>query len=128
MATRIEIDYDRLFINSELQATLARAAASINVLEQLGAVYQSLPGVEMAPYQTEANLLEADLAAFNNLVNQLRTLLQAMDQKAGPLAEKNRKILATLRGLLQTAAQLALLDQITGATPESPPPPPPPGP
>jgi hypothetical protein len=128
MATRIEIEYDRLFVNSELQALLARAAASINVLQQLGVAFQSLPGIEMAGYQTESDALEADLATFNGLVNQLRPLLEAMDLKARPLSEKNSKVLGTLRGLLRTSAQIALLDQITGATPEPSPPPAPPGP
>lgn len=45
MATRIEIDYDRQFINSVVQEIIARAAATINVLEQLGPTYQSLPGM-----------------------------------------------------------------------------------
>ncbi len=121
-------DYDRLFINSELQAILARAAAGINVLQQLGAPYQSLPGLEMAGYQTDADALETDVNTANGLINQLRTLLISMDQKAGPLFEKNKKLLLTLRGLLQTAAQLALLDQITGPTEEPPAPPTPPGP
>jgi hypothetical protein len=51
-----------------------------------------------------------------------------MDLKARPLSEKNSKVLGTLRGLLRTSAQIALLDQITGATPEAPSPPAPPGP
>ena len=50
MATRIEIDYDRRVIQSDLQYILARAVAGLNVLQQLGAAFQSLPGVEMAGY------------------------------------------------------------------------------
>ena len=66
---------------------------------------------------------------LNNLINQIRALLEEIDDKAEDLATKGKKLLATLRGLLQTSAQLALLDQITGPTPEpSPPPSPPPGP
>jgi hypothetical protein len=129
MATRIEIEYDRQFINSAVQEIIARAAASINVLQQLGATYQSLPGLAMAQYQTDADALEADLTALTALVDQVRPLLIAIDAKAGPLFEKNKKLLQTLRGLLQTDADLALLDQITGPTPQPPsPPPPPPGP
>jgi hypothetical protein len=62
------------------------------------------------------------------LIDQIRPLLIAIDTKAAPLAEKNKKLLHTLRGLLQTGAQAVLLDQITGATPQgsSPTPPPPP--
>jgi hypothetical protein len=59
------------------------------------------------------------------LIDQVRVLLIAMDAKAGPLFEKNKKLLQSLRGLLQNAAQLALLDQITGPTAQPPSPPPP---
>ena len=48
MATRIEIEYDRQYTDAEGQARLARAAAALNVLQQLGTAYQSLPGYEMA--------------------------------------------------------------------------------
>ena len=129
MATRIEIDYDRRVILSDLQYILARAAAGLNVLQQLGAAFQSLPGLVMTTYQTEADSLEADVQALNDLINQIRVLLETMDDKAEDLAAKNKKLLATLRGLLQTAAQLALLDQITGPTDEpAAPPTTPPGP
>jgi len=128
MATRIEIDYDRRVINSEVQYILARAAASINVLQQLGATYHTLPGLAMIGYQTAADALETDVTALNNLINQIRTLLQSIDDKAELLAEKNKKLLLSLRGLLQTAAELALLDQITGPTEEGPTPVTPPGP
>ncbi len=128
MATRIEIDYDRRVINSVLQEIVARAAATINVLQQLGAAYQNFPGMEMAGYQTEADALEALIAQFTTKVNELRALLVQMDDLAEPLDDKNQKALATLRGILQTAAQFALLDQITGATPQPSPPTPPPGP
>ena len=82
----------------------------------------------MTTYQTEADSLEADMASLNDLINQIRTLLETMDDKAEDLQAKGKKLLATLRGILQTQAELALLDQITGATPESPTPPTPPGP
>ena len=127
MATRIEIDYDRQFVNSQIQEIVARSAASLNVLSQLGAAYQTLPGLAMAGYQTEADALETTLASLNDLVDQIRVLLISIDAMAGPLSEKNKKLLGALRGLLQNAADLVLLDQITGPTPQ-PAPPPPPGP
>lgn len=117
MATRIDIDYERQFINSAVQEIIARAAASLNVLTQLGSAYQALPGLAMASYQADADALEADLETLHTLTNQMRSLLIAIDAKAGPLDEKNKKLLPTLRGLLQTAAEVNLLDQITGATP-----------
>ncbi len=125
MATRIEIDYDRQFINSQVQEIVARAAASLNVLGQLGAAYQSLPGLAMPGYQTEADALETALASLNDLVDQIRVLLISIDGMAGPLSEKNKKLLGALRGLLQNAADLVLLDQITGPTSQPAPPPPP---
>ena len=127
MATRIEIEYDRQFINSDIQEIVARAAASLNVLAQLGAAYQNLPGLAMAGYQTEADALETALASLNSLIDQIRVLLISIDQMAGPLAAKNKKLLGALRGLLQNAADLVLLDQITGPAPQ-PAPPPAPGP
>lgn len=125
MATRIEIEYDRQFINSEVQALVARGNTTVSVLQQLGVAYQGLPGMEMAGYQTETDSLEADVSALHVLVNQIRLLLIAIDQKAQPLDEKNKRALGTLRGLLQTGADQALLDQITGPTTQPPQPPPP---
>jgi len=132
MATRIEIEYDRQFINSEVQEIVARANNTTSVLEQLGASYQGLPGLSLMQYQTDADALEADLSALNALVDQIRPVLIAIDQKSAPLDEKNKAALKTLSGLLQTDADKALLSQITGPTTQSggstPPPPPPPPP
>jgi ABC-type transporter Mla subunit MlaD len=127
MATRIEIEYDRRVIQSEVQYILARASAGLNVLQQLGTAYQSLPGLVMTTMQTETDALETDVQAVNALVNQIRVLLESIDNKAEDLAQKNKNLLLTLRGLLQNDAQLVLLDQITGPTetPSSPPTPPP---
>ena len=121
----IHIEYDRLFINTQVQEIVARSAASLNVLAQLGAAYQGLPGLAMAGYQTEADALETALASLNALIDQIRVLLISIDAMAGPLSEKNKKLLGALRGLLQNAADLVLLDQITGPTPQPAPPPPP---
>lgn len=131
MATRIEIEYDRQFTDAEVQASLARAAATLNVLQQLGVAYQTLPGYAMAGYQTEADALETNMTAVNALVDQIRPLLIAMDAQARPLDEKNKGMLRTLDGLLKTAADRALLAQITGPTAQgggSPPAPPAPNP
>ena len=128
MATRIEIDYDRRVIQSDVQYILARAAAGLNVLQQLGATYQSLPGLVMTDLQTQADALETLVTQYSNLINQIRALLEQIDDSAEDVAVKNKTLLATLRGILQTQAQLALLDQITGPTDEGPTPPPPPGP
>jgi len=84
----------------------------------------------MAGYQTEVDALEADNIALNALVDQIRPLLISIDAKSRPLDEKNKAALKTLSGLLTTDADRALLDQITGPTPQSgggsPTPPPPP--
>ena len=129
MATRIDLEYDREFTNFQIQEIIARATVSLNVLQQLGTAYQNLPGVGMAAYQTLADGTETDLAALNSLINQLVPLLASLDAKVGPLDELNKKILKTLRGLLQSSAEVALLDQITGPTAQggggTPTPPPP---
>jgi hypothetical protein len=127
MATRIEVEYDRQFINSEVQAIVARATVTLNVLLQLGAAYQTLPGMAMVGYQTDTDALETDVTGLQALVDQIRPLLISIDARARPLDEKNKAALRTLSGLLQTDADRALLDQITGPTaqPPSPPPPPP---
>ena len=128
MATRIEIDYDRRVIQSDVQYILARITSGVNVLQQLGAAYQSLPGLVMTDLEAQATALEALVSQYNNLINQIRALLEQMDDAAEDVAVKNKTLLATLRGILQTQAQLALLDQITGPTEEGPTPPIPPGP
>jgi hypothetical protein len=132
MSTRIEIEYDRLYTDADAQAILSRAAASLNVLQQLGVAYQTLPGYEMAAYQTEADAMETVAGEVNALINQIRPKLIALDAMARPLDEKNKGLLRTLDGLLKTAAQRALLAQITGPTAEgggsSPTPPPTPTP
>ena len=127
MATRIEIEYDRQFANADVQTIVARGNATTNVMVQLGAAYQTLPGMAMAGYQAEVMALQGDLVALNALVDQIRPLLIAMDAKSGPLSDKNIAALKTLRGLLTTDADQSLLDQITGptSTPSSPPSPPP---
>lgn len=119
MATRIEIDYDRQFTNADMQEIIGRTAATLNVLQQLGATFQNLPGIALAAYQTEADALEADLDALNNLIDQIRTLLVSIDAKAGPLDEKNKSALRTLSGLLHNSADKSLLAQITGPTAQS---------
>lgn len=118
MSTRIEINYDRTYTDADLQAIASRSAATVNVLEQLGELYQNLPGYKMTDYETEANSLEADMVAVNGLVDQIRVRLVAMDAKARPLDEKNKGALKALSGLLQTDAQNTLLTQITGPTPQ----------
>ncbi len=116
MSTRIEVEYDREFTDADVQAIIARATATINVMQQLGVAYQTLPGYAMAAYQTETDALEADVSALNALVTQLRPLLITIDAKVQPLDVKNKGVLKTLSGLLQTDAQKALLAQITGPT------------
>jgi hypothetical protein len=66
--------------------------------------------------QAEADALEADLEALNNLIDQVCTLLISIDAKAGPLDDKNISALRTLSGLLKNAADKSLLAQITGPT------------
>ena len=131
MSTRIEVEYDRENTDSDVQAIIARATATINVMQQLGVAFQTLPGYAMAAYQTETDALEADVTALNALVTQLRPLLIAIDAKSQPLDVKNKGVLRTLSGLLQTDAQKALLAQITGPSSQgggSTPPPPAPTP
>ena len=132
MATRIEVEYDRHFTDSEAQALVARGTVTTSVLTQLGVSYQNLTGIALAAYQTQVTALAGDLAALQALVDQIRPLLISIDAKAQPLDEKNKATLRTLSGLLQTDADRALLAQITGPTSQGPnpvpPPPPPPGP
>lgn len=127
MSTRIEVEYDRVNTDADVQATIARATATINVMQQLGVTFQSLPGYAMAAYQTETDALEQKVSALNALVTQLRPLLVDIDALSQPLDVKNKGVLRTLSGLLQTDAQNALLAQITGPSAQgggSPPPPP----
>ncbi|MEI7932042.1 MAG: hypothetical protein WCI21_03175 [Alphaproteobacteria bacterium] len=43
MSTRIEISYDRQFTDADVEAEVARGTATVNVLQQLGVDYQTLP-------------------------------------------------------------------------------------
>lgn len=131
MSTRIDIPYDRQFTDSDVEAEVARGTATVNVLEQLGVSYQTLPHYAMAAYAAEVDALEADMADSNGLLNQIRVLLLEVDAKCGPLHEKNIGALRALDGLLKTDAQRGLLTQITGPTSHgggTPPTPPPPTP
>ncbi len=128
MATRIEIEYDRQFTDSQVQAIAARGTNTTDVMDQLGPAYQSLPGIAMVAYQAETDALQADLVSLQALQDQIRPLLSSIDQKARPLDEKNKAALRTLDGLLRTDADRALLAQITGPTTQPPSPPTPPGP
>jgi len=126
MSTRIEIPYDRQCTDSDIEADIARGTATVNVMQQLGVAYQTLPGYAMVAYENEVNALEADAAAINVKLNEIRVLLIAQDAKCPPLHDKNIGALKALSGLLTTDAQQALLAQITGPTPQgggSPPPP-----
>ena len=126
MSTRIEIPYDRKYADAEVEALVARGTATVNVMQQLGVAYQTLPGYAMADYETQVNSLESDATAINTHLNAIRTLLVSIDTKCGPLHDKNIGALKALSGLLTTDAQQALLAQITGPTPQgggNPPPP-----
>lgn len=129
MSTRIDVEYDRLFTNAQINEIIARGTVTVNVLQQLGPDYQSLPGIALAGYETDLTSLEAEMALLNGLINQLLPLLASLDAKAAPIDEKNKKALKTLSGLLQSSALKTLLDQITGPTHQSgggtPTPPPP---
>jgi len=128
MATRIDIDYTRRFQNAEVQAIVSRGNSTTDVLVQLGPGYQSLPDMVMVPYQTEVAALASKLTQLNALVDQIRPVLVDIDDLAEPLDDKNKRALGTLRNLLRNDADIALLDQITGPTPQPPSPPTPPGP
>lgn len=128
MATRIDIDYTRRFQNAEVQAIVSRGNSTTDVLVELGVGYQSLPDMVMTTYQTEVAALASKLTQLNALVDQIRPLLVNIDDLAEPLDEKNKRALGTLRNLLRNDADIALLDQITGPTPQPPSPPTPPGP
>ncbi len=128
MATRLEIEYDRECIDSVVQAVLARATVTVQVLVQLGTAYQNLPGMPMAGYQAERDALQSDVTAIQALLDQIRVLLGAIDAKCQPLGEKNKAILRALQGLLLTDADRALLAQITGPTEQGPNPAPTPNP
>lgn len=114
MGTRIDIEYDRQFTDSDVQEIVGRAATTSSVLQQLGADYQSLPGIGKADYDMDLAVLQSDINQLNGLIDQIRPLLVSIDAKTGPLDEKNKAALRTLSGLLQSDADKTLLAQITG--------------
>jgi len=111
---QLTIPYERTLTDADLAEVIARATATINVMQQLGAAYQSLPGYAMAGYETETNATEADLTALQALADSAAVLMTSLDTKGAPLKIKNEGALAALRGLLKGKAEEALLDQITG--------------
>ncbi len=128
MPTRIDIDYTRSVQNAEAQAIVSRGNATTDVLVQLGLNYQSLPDAALGPYQAEVAALAGKLTLLNSLVDQIRPVLEEIDDLAEPLDEKNIRTLGMLRNALRNDADINLLDQITGPTPQPPSPPTPPGP
>ena len=50
--------------------------------------------------------------------DQIRPLLVDIGELAEPMDEKNKRALGTLRNLLRNDADITLLDQITGPTPQ----------
>ncbi len=128
MGTQISIDYDRKFQNAEVQAVVSRGNSTTDVLVQLGADYHNLPAMALAGYQTEVTALAAKLTLLNSLVDQIRPVLVDIDILAEPLDQKNIRALGVLRNALRNDADIVLLDQITGPTPQPPTPPTPPGP
>jgi len=128
MATRIDIDYTRRIQNAEAQAIISRGNSTTDVLVQLGPAYQSLPDAALVPYQAEVAALAGKLTLLNSLVDQIRPVLADIDDLAEPLDDKNKRTLGMLRNALRNDADINLLDQITGPTPQPPSPPTPPGP
>ena len=128
MPTRIDIDYTRRVQNAEAQAIVSRGNSTTDVLVQLGANYHSLPDAALGPYQAEVAALSAKVTLLNSLVDQIRPVLEDIDNLAEPLNEKNIRTLGMLRNALRNDADITLLDQITGPTAQPSPPPAPPGP
>ena len=128
MATIIEIDYTREFQNADVQGIVSRGNSTTDVLVQLGADYHTLPGIALAGFQAEVTALSGKLTLLNSLVDQIRPVLVDIDGLAQPLKEKNIRALGMLRSALRNDADITLLDQITGPTPQPPSPPTPPGP
>ena len=133
MGTSIDIDYTRKFQNADVQAIVSRGNSTTDVLVQLGTDYQTLPAMALAGYQGEVTALAGKLTQLNSLVDQIRPILVEIDDLARPLHEKNIRALGVLRNALRNDADISLLDQITGPTPQptAPPPepiPPPPSP
>jgi hypothetical protein len=85
---------------------LVERGTATNVLSQLLASYQSLPGIERAAYQQEVDAIEADNLGLRG----------HLDANAQALDEKNQAALKTLTGLLHQRPEAALLAQITGPT------------
>jgi len=108
----VKFDYQRKFTDTKVQRVIQRGTATVNVLEQLGTEYQSLPGHNMADLQTETNALEAKFNEYLGLVGQLEQAARDMDAMSEPLDDKNKGALSMLQGMLNTADQKALLKQI----------------
>ena len=114
MATLFRLPYTRVKKDREVQYIVERATATVNVLSQLPASYQSLPGIERATYQQEVDAVEADNLALRGHLDAIAALLPRLDTNAKAIDEKNQAALKTLTGLLHQRPEAALLAQITG--------------
>ncbi|WP_394794158.1 hypothetical protein [Armatimonas sp.] len=114
MATTFKLSYTRSQKDADIQYLIDRATATVNVLSQLPANYQTLPGIESAAYQTDTNALEADNQALRQHLDAIAALLPELDRKAEGIETRNQAALATLRGLLRGKPEEALLRQISG--------------
>lgn len=113
----ISIAYDRQFTDADLSAIVARATATINVMQQLGATYQSLPGYEMAGYQTESDSLEGEVTAVQGLADQIRAKLIAIDREGRAAEGEERRHAGRAPGSVeeQGRGRLALADYRSAA-------------
>lgn len=114
MPTTFKLIYTRTHKDADIQYMIDRATATVNVLSQLPANFQNLPGIESAAYQSETNALEADNQALRQHLDAIAALLPELDRKAMGIDAKNRSALTTLRGLLKGKPEEALLRQISG--------------
>ena len=112
----IFVDYERQLTDWEINALVRRAVDTLSVMEQLGTAFQNLPGIEMAGYEALADAIKALVKQLQDLVAQIKPILQQLDAQTHLLDEKNQAALKALRGLLQATEKAVLLDQITGPT------------
>ena len=112
MGTKISIEYDRAFTDTEANEVVARAAKTFAVLVELGGAYQALPGFAKADLETLNTELQTAIVELKALENQITPVLETIDEKAGDLLPKLQGLYAALKGLLTDDEQLDLLDTI----------------
>ncbi len=115
MATRIEVDYDRIHTDFDVAEVLNRAQLTADAIEELGPTFATVPGFELAAYRAAIAALQTAADAPLPHLNALPALYHTIDDKTTPLETLNRGALPLLSGLTEGKAEAAIVTRLRQA-------------